>query len=82
MKRRSLHTPEAVAEAIREGRASMKLSQAQLARNAGVGRRFIVDVESGHNRAELGKVLDVLKALDIHAMALPGPLITKTVYGY
>lgn len=78
MKRRFLNTPEAVAMAVRDTRREMGLSQAQLAHNAGVGRRFIVDVEAGHHRAELGKVLDVLNVLDIHAMALPGPEITRT----
>lgn len=74
MKRRFLSSTAAVAEAVREGRAEAHLTQAQLATKAGVGRRFIVDLEAGHERAELAKVLGVLEALDIHAVALPtGP---------
>ena len=74
---RFLTTPMAVAEAVRSARADAGLSQAQLAAKAGVGRRFIVDLESGHPRAELAKVLNVLNALDIHALALPAPPVTR-----
>lgn len=78
MKRRFLHTVEAVSRAVREGREEAGLTQAMLAEKAGVVRRFIVDLEEGHPIAELDKVLSVLAALDIHAMALPGPSVTKT----
>lgn len=71
MKRRFLATVEAVGDAVREGRKEKGLTQAQLATRAGVGRRFVVEVESGHMRAELGKVLSILNVLDIHAIALP-----------
>lgn len=54
-----------------ETRGELGLTQAQLATKAGVGRRFIVDLEAGHDRAELPKVLSVLDALDIHAPVLP-----------
>ncbi len=77
MDNRFLSTPDAVAEAVRAGRAEKGISQAQLAAKAHVGRRFVIDLEAGHARAELGKVLDVLEALDIHAMALPAPRIDK-----
>jgi len=72
-----LATPSDVAKAVRSGRAAKKLSQAELATRAHVGRRFIVDLEAGHPRAELGKVLNVLEALDIHALALPSPPVTQ-----
>ncbi|GAA1877811.1 hypothetical protein GCM10009715_25660 [Paeniglutamicibacter psychrophenolicus] len=71
MKRRFLPTVEAVGNAVREGRGELGWTQAQLATRAGVGRRFVVELESGHMRAELGKDLAVLEALDIHAVALP-----------
>ncbi|BDH57364.1 hypothetical protein MTP03_23030 [Tsukamurella sp. PLM1] len=70
---RFLNTPDAVAAAVRDGRTAQGLAQAELARRAGVGRRFVVDLEAGHPRAELGKVLAVLSALGIHATALPAP---------
>jgi HTH-type transcriptional regulator/antitoxin HipB len=73
MQHRFLTTPEAVGQAVREGRKAAGWTQAELATRAGVGRRFVVDLEAGHERAELGKVLAVLEALDIHATALPPP---------
>jgi HTH-type transcriptional regulator/antitoxin HipB len=74
MTNRFLTTPQAVGQAVREARTDFGWTQAQLASRAGVGRRFVVDLEAGHERAELGKVLAVLDAVDIHATALPdGP---------
>lgn len=72
-----LNTPEAVGDAVRSERARRDWTQSYLAEKAHVGRRFIVDVESGHPRAELGKVLAVLEALEIHATALPSVASSK-----
>lgn len=77
MKTRYLRTVESVASAVREARIDLGLTQAQLATKAGVGRRFIVDLEAGHDRAELAKVLTVLDAVDIHASVLP-PAVKRT----
>lgn len=71
MKRRFFNTVEAVGQAVREARREQGLTQGELASKANVGRRFIVELEAGHLRAELGKVLKVLEALGIHAVALP-----------
>lgn len=71
MERRFLPTVEAVGLAIREGRKSKGWTQGELAVRAKVGRRFVIELEAGHMRAELGKVLAVLETLDIHAVALP-----------
>ena len=68
-----LTTPERVAQVVRSRREGAGLSQAALAARAGVGRRFVMELEAGHPRAELGKVLAVLSALGVHATALPGP---------
>ncbi|MFT4234152.1 MAG: HipA N-terminal domain-containing protein [Microbacterium sp.] len=65
MARPFLTTSQAVGAEIRRARTAAGLSQAQLAARAGVGRRFVVDVESGHDRAELGKVLVLLDVLDV-----------------
>ena len=51
--------------AIRDQRRRLKLSQAELARKAGVGRQWVVAVERGKSRAELGLVLRTLTALDL-----------------
>lgn len=77
MERRFLTSPLAVAQAVRAARKRAGLSQIDLAARAGVGRRFVVDLEAGHPRAELGKVLAVLDAVGVHAMALPAPPVTR-----
>jgi y4mF family transcriptional regulator len=71
MRNRFLATVDDVAQTVRSERAVARLTQAQLAEKAGVSRRFVADVEAGHPRAELAKVLQVLEALDVHALALP-----------
>lgn len=71
MKRRFFNSVESVGQAVREARREQGLTQGELASKAEVGRRFIVDLEAGHLRAELGKVLTVLETLGIHVVALP-----------
>ncbi|WP_370524013.1 type II toxin-antitoxin system Y4mF family antitoxin [Cellulomonas sp. APG4] len=53
------------AAAIRAARRARGLTQAQLAERAGVGRQWLVALEKGHDRAELGKVIAVLSALGL-----------------
>ncbi|MDE2662094.1 MAG: helix-turn-helix transcriptional regulator [Gemmatimonadota bacterium] len=50
---------------IRKARHARGMTQADLARAAGVGRQWIVAIEAGKPRAELGKVFQVLAALDV-----------------
>jgi HTH-type transcriptional regulator / antitoxin HipB len=51
--------------ALRERRERAGLTQAQLAEKAGVSRAFVMDLERGRRpRAELGRVLAVVGALD------------------
>lgn len=51
--------------ALRDRRESARLTQAQLAERAGVSRAFIIDIERGRRpRAELNRVLAVIRALD------------------
>ncbi|MDR0483544.1 MAG: helix-turn-helix domain-containing protein [Cellulomonadaceae bacterium] len=78
MKRRFLIDHDSVAAAVRAGRRELGLSQVELAKRAGVSRRFVVSLEAGHERAELGKALAVLQAAGIHAMAMPAPESTRT----
>lgn len=56
---------------MHEARTVHGYTQAELSTKTGVGRRFIVDLESGHPRAEIGLVMDVLKALDLAPRAVP-----------
>lgn len=67
-------TPNAIGELIREARRMLGLTQVQLAELAGVGRRFIVDVEAGRDGASIGKVLTVMRALGMDAEVEPMPV--------
>lgn len=60
-----------VGASIRAARRARGLSQAQLAERARVGRQWLVAVEKGHDRAELGLVVAVLRALDIRLTLRP-----------
>ena len=48
---------------LRRLRREQNLTQAQLARKAHVSRTFLIELEDGHPRAELAKVLEVFAAL-------------------
>lgn len=58
-----LDDPPSLGSQVRALRRARDLTQAQLARRAGVGRRFIIDLEGGKAGVELGLVLQVLRAL-------------------
>ncbi len=49
---------------MREQRQKAGLDQASLARRIGVSRQWVVEVEGGKPRAEIGLVLRALNALD------------------
>ena len=50
---------------IRERRAKLGMDQSDLAKKAGTSRKWIVEVEQGKPRAEIGLVLRTLKALGV-----------------
>jgi len=54
-----------IGAAIRAKRASIGMPQEQLAALAGVGPRFLSEVENGKESAEIGKVLHVLRRLGL-----------------
>ena len=56
-------TPEQIGRLIRDTRKLQGLHQDELAAAAGVGLRFLVELEAGKETAQLGKTLDVLAAL-------------------
>ena len=56
-------TPSDIAGIVRTARKAQGLRQDELAGAAGVGVRFIVDLEAGKPTAQLGKALQVLQAL-------------------
>ncbi|GJL93258.1 type II toxin-antitoxin system Y4mF family antitoxin [Hyphococcus sp.] len=56
-------TPKQIGLKIRELRKRQGLRQDQLAGAAGVGLRFLIELEAGKETAQLGKTLAVLNAL-------------------
>ena len=61
-------------QAVRKGRKSLDLTQEQLAFAAGVGTRFIVDLEAGKNTLTLEPALRVVDALGgrLQLVGMPG----------
>lgn len=72
MIRRNL-TPAEIGEIIRTSRKAAGLRQDELAGAAGVGLRFIVEIEAGKPTAHLGKTLNVLAALGCSLEITPPP---------
>ncbi|MDQ0239496.1 y4mF family transcriptional regulator [Arthrobacter bambusae] len=65
----SIDTPAAAGSIIRARRQERGLSQQSLAEASGVSRKFLVDLEAGHERAELGKTMAVLHTLGLSLTA-------------
>lgn len=59
-------TPADLGAIIRDRRKHLKRNQASLANEIGVSRQWLIELEHGHPRAELGLVLRVLDALGIN----------------
>jgi HTH-type transcriptional regulator/antitoxin HipB len=60
-----LRTPIDLGFAIRDRRRRLHLRQDELAARVGVSRKWIIDVEKGKPRAEIGLVLRTLDALGL-----------------
>ncbi len=69
----SIRSPQQLGDALRAARKLLGLTQPQLALAAGVGVRFIVDLEAGKPTLRLENVLRVIDALggDIQLIGLP-----------
>jgi len=72
MARRNLNTAE-IGDIVRTTRKAAGLRQDELAGAAGVGLRFIVDLEAGKPTAQVGKTLQVLAALGCSLDITPPP---------
>ena len=59
----SIHSPQQLGEALRTARKQLSLTQPQLALAAGVGVRFVVELEAGKPTVRLVQVLRVIEAL-------------------
>ena len=69
----SIRSPQQLGEALRASRKQLGLTQPQLALAAGVGVRFIVDLEAGKPTLRLENILRVIDALggEIQLSGLP-----------
>lgn len=74
------NTPEALGHAVRTARKQLGLTQPQLALAAGVGVRFIVELEAGKPTLRLENILRVLNALG-GALAVEGLPISTSPTG-
>ena len=60
-----IRTTEALGEVIRTERKRQKVTQVELAALAGVGVRFLRELENGKTSCQLGLTLEVLQTLGI-----------------
>lgn len=60
-----IRTSAELGAVLRDRRKRLNLDQAALAKRIGVSRQWVIQIERGHARAELGLVLRALDALHI-----------------
>lgn len=60
-----IRTPSDLAALIRDHRTRLGLDQGELAKQVGVSRKWIVEVEGGKSSAEVGLILRTLRVLRI-----------------
>lgn len=79
----SIQTTEQLGYALRAARKQLGLTQPQLALAAGVGVRFIVDLEAGKTTLRLENVLRVIDALGgkLELLGLPSSAPENDVKG-
>jgi HTH-type transcriptional regulator/antitoxin HipB len=75
-----IRTPTDLGAAIREQRRRRRMDQQRFARKIGVSRQWVVEVEKGKPRAEVGLILRALAALGVALSIAPadsaGPATT------
>lgn len=78
-----IQTPQQLGSALRAARKHTGLTQPQLAMAAGVGVRFVVELESGKPTVQLQSVLRVIDALGgiIRLDGLPGTVSEGAHHG-
>lgn len=60
-----VRTPQDIGLTIRERRIELGMDQTELAQRVGVSRQWLVEIERGKPRAEIGLVLRTLRELDL-----------------
>lgn len=68
-----VRTVRELGASIRSNRSARHLSQTDLAKRAGVSRKWVSELESGKSTVEVGLVLQVLDALDLDIRLVPRP---------
>ena len=61
-----LRDPQSLGQAIRHQRRRLKVTQKDLAMTSGTGLRFIIDLEKGKPTCQLGKALEIVRALGLN----------------
>lgn len=61
-----IRTPLELGRHLADLRTGQGLTQAELAKGAGVSRRWLIQVEAGHPGAQLDKLFAVLASLAVH----------------
>ncbi len=64
-------TTKDIGLSVKSRRRELKLRQSDLAAAAGVGVRFLIELEDGKPTAQLGKMLAVLDALGLDCDLVP-----------
>jgi HTH-type transcriptional regulator / antitoxin HipB len=67
MKDMTLHNPEQLGAAIRLKRKEKHLTQSELAKLLGAERKWVLHLESGNSKAEIGLVLRAIEVLGLRA---------------
>lgn len=68
-----VRTVRELGASIRSSRSARHLSQTDLAERAGVSRKWVSELERGKSTVEVGRVLQVLDALDLDVRLVPRP---------
>ncbi len=72
-----VRTPGDLGILIRERRKKLGLDQQELARKVGVSRLWVIEIEKGKPRAEIGLVMRTLLALDLDLDVSAEPAATQ-----
>lgn len=72
----NVRTPSDLGMLIRERRKKLGLDQQELAKKVGVSRLWVIEIEKGKPRAEIGLVMRTLLALDLQLDVATEPAAT------
>jgi HTH-type transcriptional regulator/antitoxin HipB len=67
MKDMTLHNAEQLGAAIRLKRREKRLTQSELAKLLGAERKWVLNLESGNSKAEIGLILRAIEVLGLRA---------------